>query len=93
MDKTLFNPRFGTDLGHQRFRKAVAEHGREYDLDLAPSFRFEREITERQPEHKEQLAAQLENRAPQQQAPWCGSGTHQRDAGRVTAQIPGPDKF
>ncbi|GGX72368.1 hypothetical protein GCM10007385_46410 [Tateyamaria omphalii] len=65
-DKTLFNLRSGTDLSYERFREAMAEHGRKYDLDLDPSFRFERGITDRQPEYSEQLAAQLENRAPQQ---------------------------
>ncbi|MEM7778684.1 MAG: relaxase/mobilization nuclease domain-containing protein, partial [Pseudomonadota bacterium] len=65
-DKTLFNLRSDTDLSYERFREAMAEHGRKYDLDLDPSFRFERGITDRQPDYSEQLAAQLENRAPQQ---------------------------
>ena len=65
-DKTLFNLRSGTNLSYERFREAMAEHGRKYGLDLDPSFRFERGITDRQPEYSEQLAAQLENRAPQQ---------------------------
>ncbi|SNT45119.1 relaxase/mobilization nuclease domain-containing protein, partial [Jannaschia aquimarina] len=65
-DNTLFTMRSGTAHSYEGFREAMAEHGARIGVRLDPTFRFERGLVAAQPARDEQLAAQLEGRAPVQ---------------------------
>ena len=67
-DDTLFTMRSGTEHSYEGFREAMATHGERYGVYLDPSFRFERGITDRQPDRDEQRAAQEAKRPPKDQA-------------------------
>jgi type IV secretion system T-DNA border endonuclease VirD2 len=65
-DNKLFAMRPGTDRSYEAFREAMAAHAARYDIQLDPTFRFERGLTEAQPTQQEQLEAQQQQRAPKQ---------------------------
>lgn len=67
-DKTLFTMRSGTAHSYEGFREAMADHGIKYGVQLDPSFRFERGITDRQPTRTEQRDAQAQGRGPEDRA-------------------------